>query len=94
MKIKINIYVNIVSFFALLISGLSGFLLWFFIPKGNSYRGGRNIASGSEFFGLDRHNWIDIHNYSSLIFFILMLIHLILHWNWIKNLPKLLKSKN
>ncbi len=92
MKIKTNIYTNILSFIALLILAITGFILWFVIPKGNLYQGGRNTDNTNIILGLDRHDWVNIHNYVSLIFVILMLIHLILHWSWIKNLPKLFKQ--
>ena len=36
-----------------------------------------------------RFEWLSVHNYASLIFVGLILIHLILHWEWIKGLPQL-----
>ncbi|MCA9398174.1 MAG: DUF4405 domain-containing protein, partial [Candidatus Omnitrophica bacterium] len=36
------------------------------------------------FMGLTRHEWGDIHFYISIVFLILLLIHIILHWGWIK----------
>jgi len=40
---------------------------------------------------LARHSWMDVHIISSLIFVALVVIHLALHWHWIKNLPKMFK---
>ena len=38
--------------------------------------------------------WLFIHDYSSVLLIILLLIHLILNWNWIKAMFKNLGSKN
>jgi hypothetical protein len=34
---------------------------------------------------MTRHEWGDIHFYLSALFVILMVVHIILHWTWIKN---------
>ncbi len=91
-KTKFNIIVDILGFFSFLIISFSGIVLWRILPRG-SYQGGRGITTEKMFFGLDRHNWTDIHNYIALVFIALILIHLILHWHWIKSLPKLISGK-
>jgi hypothetical protein len=92
-KIKLNALVDISAFFASLVSIFSGIVLWQVLPSGAGFRGGRGLLTDRFFLGLTRHDWIDVHNISSLIFVILVAYHLILHWNWIKNLPNYLTRK-
>ena len=33
---------------------------------------------------MTRHEWGDIHFYLSVLFIALIMVHIILHWNWIK----------
>ncbi len=56
-----------------------GFLLGLVIPQGPS------VAESSKYFlGLHRHDWGRIHFYLSIAFTVLIIIHLILSWKWIK----------
>ena len=50
------------------------------------------VLLGDVSFGLARHDWKGIHNISSIIFVILVVIHLVLHWRWVKNIPKILRG--
>jgi hypothetical protein len=92
MKKKINIFINIANLFAGLISLFSGVIIWIIFSSGQGFRGGRGDLDINLFLGLERHNWVDIHTISSLIFIGLIITHLILHWYWIKNLPKIIKE--
>ena len=84
MKFKINALVNVLAFIALLFSAVSGFVLWFALPRGSG-------NTGEIFLEIARHSWTSIHNYSSLIFVLFVAVHLVLHFNWIKNIGKMLK---
>ena len=65
-----------------------GFLLGLVIPKGPS------VAESSKYFlGLHRHGWGNIHFYLSIAFTILVLIHLLFSWKWIKNKAKQIFKK-
>ena len=92
-KIQLNAFVNIVAFIAVLISLVSGIVLWQALPHGSGFRGGRGFLAEQFFWGLDRSAWLDLHYISSLAFGILVIYHLILHWNWIKCLPKIFSRK-
>ena len=59
---------------------LIGFLMGLVIPKGPTAP-----ESSKYFLGLHRHQWSNIHFYLSIAFVILVIIHLILSWKWIKN---------
>lgn len=56
-----------------------GFLMGLVIPKGSAAP-----ESAKYFLGLHRHQWGNIHFYLSIAFVVLVIIHLILSWSWIK----------
>jgi hypothetical protein len=56
-----------------------GFLLGVVIP------GGPGAAEAQKYFlGLHRHQWGGFHFALSIAFFVLLLVHLVLEWNWIR----------
>ena len=56
-----------------------GFLMGLVIPKGPSAS-----ESAKYFLGLHRHQWGNIHFYLSIVFVVLVIIHVILSWSWIR----------
>lgn len=56
-----------------------GLLLGLFIPKGP-----KAAESAKYFLELHRHQWGNIHFYLSIAFIILVIIHIVLSWSWIK----------
>ena len=56
-----------------------GFLMGLFLPKGPTAP-----ESAKYFLGLHRHQWGNIHFYLSITFTVLIIIHLIFSWKWIK----------
>ena len=92
MKIKTSLIIDIISFFFCLFLAFSGFILWKILPSGSGFHGGREIIENNIFLGLFRYEWNQIHVYAGLIFIVLIFIHLILHWSWIKNISKLLRN--
>jgi len=89
----LNAFINIASALSLLCVAISGLILFFFLPSGEGFRGGRNLAFRTNFWALSKHSWVNIHNIAGIILIILILIHLIMHWQWIKNMPKLFKER-
>ena len=85
---KINTIVNIFGFVSMLTSFFSGVILWKILPQGQGFQGGRGELDVNLFLGLTRYNWTDIHTVCSLIFIGVIVVHLILHWHWFKNLFK------
>lgn len=57
------------------------------LPPGS--RGGHKLRM----LGLDRHEWGDLHFYVGLSMATLVLIHLALHWGWLKNALKSASAK-
>jgi len=72
-KNKVKFLVDFSMFFVFLIIMISGFILWFVLPGGSK-----------EGVLLKRNSWIMIHNWLSVLLIVLLLIHLILNWAWIK----------
>ena len=56
-----------------------GFSMGLVIPKGPTAS-----ESAKYFLGLHRHQWGNIHFYLSITFTVLVIIHLVFSWNWIK----------
>lgn len=72
--------VNIISFVLLSILTLTGLINWLIIPRGGGGEGGLTIL---------RHFLRQVHEWTALMFIIIILIHLALHWTHIKsNLQK------
>ena len=65
---------------------ISGFVLWFVVPRGSG-------KLGASFIFL-RETWLSIHDVTSVIVVVLILIHLILNWAWIKSVTKSTLTKN
>jgi hypothetical protein len=85
----LNIVIEAVSFVVFLSMISTGLLLKYVLPPGSGrvemlFRGGRFEKSIDTFLGLTRHEWGGIHFYLALSFLILLIMHLALHWNWIK----------
>ena len=97
-RTTLNFILELVSFINLLGLAFIGFIMKYVLPPGSSgygrgYRGGRGPSDGiKDFLSITRHEWVDIHFYLACLFVILILVHLILHWNWIKGYFKSLFS--
>jgi len=85
-RVKLLIYVDILAFISFLVSVFSGFVLWQILPVGNGIQGGRYYIR------LPRHDWINIHTISSSILVAVILYHLLLHWQWIKKIPQMIRK--
>ena len=67
------------------IASFSGIYFLFF-PNGG-YQGGRNPTYGMTLL-FDRHSWGDIHRWGGVIMIAIVLIHLPLHWGWVKSMTR------
>jgi hypothetical protein len=73
--------VNVISFVLFIILCSTGLLNWLVLPRGYETRGG--------FMTTLRHFFIAIHEWTALIFMIVVAVHIILHWPYLKsNLKK------
>ncbi len=81
-KTKINYTVDFFIALSFIVTAISGFLLFFFMPDGVQ-RGGYQ-----QFLGLIKKDWLAMHDYSGIIMVILVVVHFVLHWNWIVCMSK------
>lgn len=74
-RTNINFIVDVVAFIGFVVMTITGVLMRYVLPPGS----GRY----STIWGLDRHEWGGIHFWISVVFFSLLVFHLVLHWRWI-----------
>ncbi|KQC03162.1 MAG: hypothetical protein APR53_01570 [Methanoculleus sp. SDB] len=91
-RAKQNAVVDICALVAFIPSTVSGLVLFLLLPAGG-YQGGRNLLYAESVLGVTRSGWIDIHDYSSLIFVVFLILHLLLHWRYFKNLPRIFRVR-
>jgi hypothetical protein len=87
-RITINALVDIGCLITFIPSLVSGLVLYLFLPEG----GGRG-SGWATYAGIARNQWVTMHNNSSLIFAALLIIHLLLHWNFFRNINRCLIPK-
>jgi len=68
--------VNVISFILFFILCGTGFLNWLVLPRGYEARGSFLVSL--------RHFLIALHEWTALIFMILIAVHIVLHWTYIK----------
>lgn len=74
-KSKLNYIVDFLALISFVITAVSGVVLK--VMPGGVRQGGLQ-----EFFGIQKTVWLEIHDWAGILMIILVLIHLILHWNW------------
>jgi uncharacterized membrane protein len=58
---------------------VSGVILWVVLPSGQ----GSRLSGSAAVWGLDRHAWIDLHNWAALMLTAVVIVHVALHWKWV-----------
>jgi hypothetical protein len=84
-RVTVNALVDIGALVTFIPTLLTGLVLYFFLPSG----GGRG-SSWSTWMGITRHDWVLWHDIASFAFAALLVVHLILHWKFYKNIGKTL----
>ena len=73
--------VNVISFILFVILCSTGLINWLVLPRGYQARGNFMVSL--------RHFCITLHEWLGLIFMVVIVIHMVLHWPYIKsNLKK------
>ncbi len=73
--------VNVISFILFIILGSTGLLNWLVLPRGYEARGSFLVSL--------RHFFIAFHEWAALVFMIVVAVHIVLHWPYVKsNLKK------
>jgi len=68
-----------------ILAALSG-IYFLFVPSGG-YQGGRNPMYGVTVF-FSRHTWADVHIWGGIAMIAAAVIHLAIHWKWIKMMSR------
>jgi hypothetical protein len=78
--VKLNAWIDILAAIVLVVSMISGFVLWLALPSSGGRHSGAD--ADSSFVGVNRDVWKSVHLYSSIGFSLLALAHLALHRTW------------
>ncbi len=70
-------YINVVSFVLFIVLSVTGSLNWLVLPRGFEAR--------NHFLVSVRHFLIAIHEWTGLLFIGMIILHLFLHWGYIKS---------
>jgi preprotein translocase subunit SecG len=93
--VTINATVDLLALIVFIPSFITGaVLLWVLPSGGGGFQGGAGLASGANIFlGLSRQTWVNLHNVTSMIFTILLVLHLILHWRYFRRIDRCFRAK-
>jgi len=72
------LFIDVVAFIAFIFLTSTGILLHYLLPPGS--------GRWSGIWGLNRHEWGDIHFWISFVFFAVLAAHLVFHWRVLKNM--------
>ena len=70
-------FVNVFSCVLFSILTLTGLINWLFVPRGGGGEGGFAVHL--------RHFLREVHEWTALLFIVMTLIHLALHWTYLKS---------
>ena len=74
-RTKLNFIIDVVAFVGFVGLTTTGVLMRYILPPGSGHY--------SIIWSLDRHEWGGIHFWISVVFFLILALHLVLHWRWI-----------
>jgi hypothetical protein len=78
-----NWWIDAALFSVASIAVVSG--IYFLIIPSGGYQGGRNPAYNVRFL-FTRSTWDDLHTWGGVAMIVIALIHLVLHWRWVKSM--------
>jgi len=87
---SLNFIVDLAALLNLAGLAFTGFIMKYILPPGTGGLG-RRLHGGpgrehiKDFWSMTRHEWGGIHFYLAVLFVVLMVVHIVLHWSWIKN---------
>jgi hypothetical protein len=79
--VKLNYLLDAVIALAFILSLVSGVV--FLFADSGGYQAGRNLSFRTEILGISRWVWSDLQTWVSLVMIAGVVLHLVLHWNWI-----------
>jgi len=86
-RTTLNAIVDTIAFFSFLVAAITGIVIWLYLLSAE-----KSLVAGARFgqyafLGIAQHTWVDVHTYSGLLFIALVVLHLALHWGYLKCLP-------
>jgi protein-S-isoprenylcysteine O-methyltransferase Ste14 len=85
MKARKKWLLDATLFLSGLVAALSG-IYFLFVPSGG-YQGGRNPMYGVTIL-FSRHTWEDLHTWGGVLMIAAAVLHLAIHWRWVKVMSK------
>lgn len=86
-RVAVNALVDICMVITFIPSLFSGLVLYFFLPSGQG-RGG----SGVTWMGITRSDWVLYHDIASFAFAVLLIVHLLLHLAYFRNIRRCFRA--
>jgi hypothetical protein len=85
-RVTVNFLVDIFGFVVFLFLVGTGVIIKYILEPGTGggLRGGRGGGEVETFLSLRRHEWGTIHFWISVIFVVIVVVHILLHYKWIK----------
>ena len=83
-RATVNFIVDAIAFLAFVCLTVTGFVIKY-APHG---RPGGGPGLSENWLGVPHHAWGEIHFVASVVFVVLVLVHIVLHWTWIKGSVK------
>ena len=87
-KAKINYFLDLIIGLFFLVVAFTGLVLKFAFEE-NVRQGGYQV-----FWGITKHQWSAWHDVSGILMTVGVLVHLILHWNWLVCMTKTIFGNN
>jgi len=88
-----NFWTDAVMFVQILALSATGIILKWVLPPGSGHGLGHGHGHGHELndgtgpetlLGLGRHDWGDVHFWIAVSLVAILVLHVILHWTWVK----------
>ncbi|MDD4924128.1 MAG: DUF4405 domain-containing protein [Dehalococcoidales bacterium] len=82
-------YITITAlFFLFIVEILSGFVIWFLLPRGAEDYPSMISGIGRTFWGFQRNIWLDLHVWVAVFIIGIIAVHIIIHWRWLLNMTR------
>jgi cytochrome b subunit of formate dehydrogenase len=81
-RVETRYVLDVTMLISFIICAVTGFILWYAFPSGSG--GGQWTVV----LGVAKHDWIAIHDYSSLGLSVTIVIHFMINFNWMVQITK------
>ena len=85
MNQKTKYWISLLMFLSFCVTAISGLVI-LFLPHGS-------FAGHIKFIGIFKYQWKFLHTWVGLLFLILVIVHVLDHWNWIAQIAKKIFTK-